>query len=359
MADLTLPAQADALHDRYRRAFVGRSRATRDLAALDAIISETNQLLPALGQSAALRAQTEERLKLYSDEREAISTIQAGGTDAISAWRLAEWSESSFLRYGREFGGQPRPTRDLGLLAELQADQARWLAEASVLAARLNEARLTAQIVQMEANLKLYAAEAVEIAAARKRTAPADLVSMLAACANRQFNLYRLHFEGRPRVSRRPALLRRIAATLDGIRAEMEAARAAGVSHPANVENIAKVTERIRHHRDELTKITTAYTNTATPKLVAGLGDEANTWIARYRDEFAGKPREGRDLNPLADICEGLHEVARAIDEAIRERGAVGTPADKNLTIVLDHLKIAEREFVAIRGLKRTKKAAN
>ncbi|GDX78354.1 hypothetical protein LBMAG42_01650 [Deltaproteobacteria bacterium] len=359
MADLTLPAQADALHDRYRRGFVGRSRATRDLAALDAIISETNQLLGSLGTSAALRAQTEERLKLYRDEREAIGTIQAGGPEAITAWRLAEWSEASFLRYGREFGGQPRPTRDLGLLAELHADQARWAAEAGALSAKLNEARLAAQIVQMEANLKLYAAEAVEIAAARKRSAPADLGSVLAACANRQFALYRLHFEGRPRVSRRPALLRRIAGTLEAIRAEMEAARAAGLTIQANTDNIAKVAERIRHHGDELAKIKAAYTNTATPQLVAGLGDEANTWIARYRNEYAGKPREGRDLAPLADICEGLHEVARAIDEVIRERGAIGTPADKNLTIVLDHLKIAEREFVAIRNLKRSKKAAN
>ena len=91
VADILPPAQADALHERYRRGFVGRSRATRDLGALDALIAETTGLLPLLAQSAALRGQTEERLTLYRAEREAIATIQAGGANAVAAWRLAEW----------------------------------------------------------------------------------------------------------------------------------------------------------------------------------------------------------------------------------------------------------------------------
>lgn len=357
VADILPPAQADALHERYRRGFVGRSRATRDLGALDALIAETTGLLPLLAQSAALRGQTEERLTLYRAEREAIATIQAGGANAVAAWRLAEWSEVSFLRYGREFGGQSRTTRDLALLSELHADQERWLAAATPLAATLNEAKFSGQLQQMAANLKLYSAEGGEIASARKRAAPADRVGALAALANRQFALYRLHFEGKARVSRRPALLKRIADALENIRSEMEAVRSAGISNPAHAANIAKVADRVKHHRDELGKITEARTNTPTPQLVGALGDEANTWIARYRNEFAGKSREGRDLNPLADICEGLHEIARSTAEAIHERSAEGTPASKNLTVILDHLRVAEREFVAIRNLKRAQKA--
>lgn len=356
MADLTLPAQTDALHQRYRRGFMGRSRATRDLGALDALIAETSGLLPALAQSAALRGQTEERLKLYRTEREAIATIQAGGADAVAAWRLAEWSEVSFLRYGREFGGQARTTRDLGLLSEFHADQERWLAAATPLAARLNESRFSGQLQQMAANCKLYSAEGGEIANARKRAAPADRVGALAALANRQFALYRLHFEGKARVSRRPALLKRIAEALESIRMEMEAVRSAGITSPAHSANIAKVTDRVKHHRDELAKITDARTNTPTPQLVGALGDDANTWIARYRAEFAGKSREGRDLNPLADICEGLHEAARSTAEAMQERATEGTPAAKNLTVILDHLRVAEREFVAIRALRRSQR---
>lgn len=353
-----LADQATALHDRYRKGFVGRSRATRDLAALDALIADTTAFLPELGQSLSLRSEVEERLVLYRNEREAIAQIQAGGADAVAAWRAVEWSDLTFSRYGREYAGQSRLTRDVSLLEEMAAEQAAWAASAGAVAKRVGEARLTEQVAQMAKHADLYRNEAVEVKKAQAGLAPADRVGPLATRANRQFALWRLHFEGRPRASRRVALLRRIIGELKGVQAAMEGARSAGITATTHGENITKVADRVRHHGEELGRIEEGRTNTPTTQLVGMLGDDANKLIARYRAEYAGKPREGRDLNPLADLCESMHEVARAMEAVTADRGADGQNA-RNLVVVLDHLKVMEREFAAIRKLKQGARAKN
>lgn len=345
-------AQADALHERYRRGFVGRTRATRDLSVLDAIIADTEAFLGGLGAAASLRAVVTERVELYRTERVAIAAIHAGGADAIQAWRLVEWSEVTNLRYRRLYGGQMRITRDEALLAEMVNEQRGWIEALTPLAARLQDPRLDAQLPVMRDHLKLYTAEVAEIQKALRELAPIDRATTFATLANRQFALWRLHFQGRSRTTRRVQLLRRILTNLESILAGMVACRAAGVTVQANTENITKVTERIAHHKDELAKIVEAQTNTPTRTLVPQLGDDANKWIARYRDEFAGKSRNGVNLAPLDDICEGLHEVARGMDEGMKARGGDAVAA-KNLTVVLDHVKMCEREWATIRELQR------
>lgn len=347
MAELS--ETAAALHDRYRKQFAGKSRATRDLAALDSIIADTRAFLPSLAQSLSLRTEVEERLATYTKEREAIATIQAGGPDALAAWRVAEWSEVGLYRYRREYGGQNRLTRDQWLLEELAAEERLAVQTVAPLAAKLGEPGLQARLEAMKKDAALYAEEAGKIAKARKDQRAIDRIATLATQANRQFALYRRHFDGKPRASRRPALLERMIGALVAIKAEMEAARAAGVTLPQHAENIGKVDARIQHHRDELAKIKEAKVNTPTPQLVGQLGDDANHWIGRYRAEFAGKPRQGRDLDALSEICDGLHEVGRAM----RELDAVDEVNAKNIGIVLEHLKIAEREFSAIRDANK------
>jgi len=353
-----LADQASALHDRYRKGYVGRSRATRDLGALDALIADTAAFLPELGQSLTLRSQVEERLALYRTEREAIAQIQAGGPEAVAAWRLVEWSDLGFSRYARDYAGQSRLTRDVALLEEMASDQAAWQAAAAVVANKVSESRLKEQVAQMGKHAELYRAEVGEVKKAQAGLAPADRVGALATRANRQFGLWRLHFEGRPRASRRPGALRRIVAELKSIQTAMEATRAAGITSPTHAENIAKVADRVRHHGEELAKIEEARTNTPTAQLVGMLGDDANKLIARYRAEYSGKSREGRDLNALADLCEGMHEVARAMEAVTADRGADAQNA-RNLTVVLDHLKVMEREFAAIRKAKGAARAKN
>lgn len=333
-------AQADAIHDRYRKSFVGRSRATRDLALLDGIIADAEKLL-ADGLSADVKSTLSERLSLYKTERGEIAAIQAGGPATLAGWRAVEWSELAFGRYRRHFAGQNRATRDLGLLVELAAEE-----RANAAAVPAGDERLAARKDQMLANLKLFEGEIKAIPETRNLQAPSEQARILATCANQQFEHWRRHFEGKPRATRRPALLQRMIGALEDIRARMIAVRDMGVSGDPHASNIAKVTDRIAHFKGELGKIEAARAQTSGIEMARRLGDEANKVFSTYRAEYSGKPRTQADPVRLSALCDELQEIARAMklldDERPVEQNA------KNLTIVLDHAKMMEREHQAI-----------
>lgn len=333
-------AQADAIHDRYRKNFAGRSRATRDLAQLDALITESERLLAVT--SGAESATVSERLALYRGERGEIAAIQNGGPAVLAAWNAVEWSELGFNRYRRHFAGQNRTTRDLGLLGEMAAEERKNLAAFPA----ATDERLTARKAQLEANLKLFEAELKAIPDARAQQAPNEQARALATAANAQFEYWRRFFDGKPRVTRRPALLERMIDTLENVRSRMIAVREMGVNSDAHAANITKVTERIAHFRGELEKITSARAQVGGAELARRLGDEANAVFAAYRTEYSGKPRTAADPARLSNLNDDLQEIARVMRLLSDERPLEQNT--KNLGIVLDHLKMTEREHAAI-----------
>lgn len=341
----SLTAEVDAIHNRYRRGFAGRSRATRDLAALDTLIAELERLASQVPAEAVILRQTiEERARLYKEERAAIAQIQSAGPDAQSGWRLAEWSEVTFYRYRRDFAGQMRPTRDSTLLMTMADEQRQWLNSMPALAN--TDASLKSQKDQMERNLKLYADEQREIVAALKGARPDERARLLATLANQQFGLYKLHFSGKNRASRRPRLLRRIISALQSIHADMVALRDQGVKTDAHVGNIQKVADRIRFNQGELQQVEQARAQTTAQNLAGLLGDDANRVLNEYRNTFADKPRSTANAAKLSELCEELQEIARNMSDLDTER-----PTEinrRNLGIVLDMLKMYEREWDAI-----------
>lgn len=344
-------AQADALHDRYRKNFVGRARASRDLALLDGLIADTEALV-ATALPADVRTVVTDRLTLYRNERAEIAAIQAGGPASIAAWREVEWSEVDFSLYRRHFGGKPRPTRDLGLLGELAADERKHIAAIASVAAG-GDARLQARKEQMESNLRLFEAELKAIPEARYAMAPAEEARVLATAANQQFEQWRRNFEGKARATRRPALLERMISALEAIRARMVSVREMGVTGESHVSNITKVGERITHFRGELEKIKAARAQSRTGDIARGLGDAANQVFTTYRAEYSGKARTAADPARLSDLADQLHEIARTMQLLQDERPFDGNA--KNLTIVLDHIKMMEREHAAIVEARKKK----
>lgn len=346
-----LTAQADAIHTRYRNNFAGRSRVGRDLKLLDTLIADADKLLAALPADAdALRATVTEWRTLYAAERENIAKIQGAGPDVVAAWTAAEWALLSFYRYNRDFAGQNRLTRDLGLLQQTIAEQEGWIAAAK------GKAGLDDQVARMTEHLGMYKKEFGEIPAARAKLSPADRAKLQASLANHQFALYRLHFADKPRHSRRPALLGRILGQLQALHADMIATRDQGVRTESHTQNIAKVAERVRHHNDERANIERARMARTTREVAGALGDDANQLLAAFRKDFAGQPRQTRDIQKLAELCERLQEVARAMADLQRERPEEGNR--KNLLVVLDQLRAWEREFEAVRNIKRAEAAA-
>lgn len=347
----SLAIQADAIHARYRRGFAGKNRATRDLAALDGLLSEMRAIAALLPATAtAVRTTVDTWITLYADERAAIARVQLGGADAVTAWRLVEWNEATFQRYQRGYAGKSRTTRDGWLLAEMAERQARWAAQLAPLAARLHDGPLDEQLTELKRNVELYEAEAKAIPAARASLPLADYARTLATLANGQFRLYRLHFAEKSRLSRRPPLLRRILAGLQDIEREMAAVRDQGITTPSHLDNLGKVTERIRHHRGEMTAIENARRNASASELAGALGDDANGVFASYREQFAQRPRSAVDAGTLGELCERLHEIAAAMAE-LQDLRSMDTN-DRNIGIVLETVRAWEREIRAIEKAK-------
>ena len=80
-----------------------------------------------------------------------------------------------------------------------------------------------------------------------------------------------------------------------------------------------------------------------------GAGDEALRIYQLVVDEAAS----GDDRAALSEHCDVLHELVRAMQALDSERPEDTTK--KNIGIVLDHLKMAEREYVSITEAQKKK----
>lgn len=339
----SLQAQIESLHKRYRSGFAGKSRATRDLALLDGILEEAHALRVKVGDGTPLAATLSERVGLYESERNAIAEVQAGGPELAEGLRLIDWSWLTMQRYLRQFAGQSRGTRDLGLLRRMVTEQRGWRDRLEQLAARSESGFLAEPRVTVQRNLEIFETELVEIPKARAGLPPGERWQHQASAANVLFNSYALHFANKSRPTRRPALLRSMIDALRGLLREMEEVRDAGQRSAAHLDNIQKVGARIRHHETELEQIGRAIANTLPSQRISLLAEEANALFASYREAFAGKSRETRDRAKLDKICEELHELARTMADL---DGELGNEINRgNLEVVVESLKTYEREY--------------
>lgn len=340
----------EAIHEEYRQHFAGRSRVTREPERLDRMIAQVQQILTEATDPAE-RKQGEERQALYRKERAAIAEAKAGGPDVYTASVLNDWAFLALRRYGRNFAGRSRATRDLALLDELIDEQRQMLRRFDALAVGHEAGWQSGVRALIESNLKLLEGERPAIVQAREARKGEERMSDLARRANEQFAAYRRHFANKPRRSRHVPLLRRILANLEVILAEMKALKASGFSSDVNDANIEKVSSRVQHHTDELTRVQQAQAALNAGELSAALADAANGLFKEYREHFAGRSRTSVDPDKLHDICEQLQVVARQM-EALH--ASSGLPAnEKNRDIVLDNTKRYEREFERILEAKR------
>lgn len=344
-----LTARADQAHDRYRREFAGRSRIGRDATVLDGLVAQLQQVLveaDSVEGAAALRGTIEQRVAMYRTERKAIAEAQAGGPDVAAAFRLHDWSWMDSRRYARHFAGQGRSTRDLGLMIEMRDGERTRLAQLEAIAARHEDGWRADSVAAMRQGVSLYDGEAKAIAETRSGLQAGQQAQVLATAANDQFSLYRTHFEGQGRRTRRPGLLERILGQLEGIAAAMERLQKGGLDSDANAGNIQKVRDRIRHHRDELVKVKQARANTTATDLSSAYADEANGLFKEYREKYAGRSRKDVDATGLSGLCDRILVVAQNMAE-LYEASALDA-VDKNLAITLDNLKAYEREWSRI-----------
>jgi len=351
-----LGKELEQIDREYTTDFAGHSRLTRDIGQMDRMIKRTAAIvaqverIPSAAQGpelARVREAAVASLALYKGEREAIARAQEVGPAFEQFSTEATSANFAFARYMRHFAGKDRSTRDAALLGELveelrQIDKrmTQLLADAQ----KSPELEKDRQVVRE--NLAAYQKEIDLIESAQSTGTPDEQASVLATLANNQFAVYQGHFAGEPRVSRRPALLMRVVASLKKIHARMLAIREGGLTADFNEKNIGIVEDRLKTYENELTEVRKVRQQTPMTEIMGELGGAANKLFDEYRGNFADKPRSAADAGRLANICDKLCEIRRQmVDMSLAEDSEMN---HKNLDIVTEQLVMFESEFEAV-----------
>lgn len=330
MTKPTLPdlkERADSVYQSYTANFAGKPRPTRDLDLLGRLIGDLRGVVDDArtlmngDRNPAVLAFIEtatENLARYENEREMITQAQRDPL-TVEAARLASRANRIFDTYRRHFAGRDRSTRDRMLLHELTVEleelerRMKSLLEQGSQSTRADLDTVTQQ-------LSLYRQEVTNIARAQTVGTPEEVGSRLAQLANAQFQLYRDHFAGKSRLSRRPGLLARMIANLEEYQEEMRELRDEGYRSDANDRNIDTIQQNLTLYRTELVEIEKARAEAPVRDLAGALGGAANDVFAEYREHFAGKERRTRDLNLMTKLCDQLRDISlqmRDIDDEI------------------------------------------
>ena len=335
----------------YGGQFAGQPRATRKPERLQALIDQVSILArDAASEDKALAAEARDQAERWKEELEAIRQVIKEGSGAVQSASLIQWGRDGLERYQRNFAGQNRATRDLGLLIEIVEDLPRRVSDMDALLRTRDDAELQSSRDALVGNLETYNNELSEIRAARKTGGLEQRAALLAGLANDQFTRYRLHFAGKPRISRRRQVLEVIIKVLQEIRAEMIAVRDGGVQFPQQQGNIDIVDRHLKTYHTELDAIRRSRNGATRGDRIRALAEAANQVFADYRAEFPGHARSTRDPNRLNDIWEVLWPVALDMEELAREDDS--EPVGSNLQKVRDSLRLYEREWRLIREAK-------
>jgi hypothetical protein len=350
-----LEREIEEISQDYQKHFAGQSRADRDVSRMDKLIARVSEVISSIQNLPdAVRSQdlnqlleqSQGALTLYLSEKREIVQAQSAGPVYNEFGGLASRANFVFSKYGRHFAGQSRSTRDLGLLAEMIADLDRIHGEMKTIAKGSKNTTFDTDLELVLSNKKMYEKERAEIEKAQSEGNDEDKANRLAALANVQFAVYRTHFAGASRASRRPMLLSRVVDTLKRIMKDMEGLKARGFAADFHPKNMEIVSTQLGMYEKELDEIRKVRKSTSLDDLMGALGDAANKIFQEYRDGFAGKNRAQVDRQVLADICDKLGEVLRQMDELANAQDS--DMNENNRAIVLDQLATFESEYEAV-----------
>lgn len=348
----SLRDRLEGVHAQYHLHFAGQSRITRNeemmrimIEQAGAIQTEAKGLKSANNDGhASLLALCVERLDLYSGELKQIRRArQEAGPHGIEAAQHGARANFVISQYRRHFAGENRGTRDLGLLAEMITDLQALQAEMTAISKVYGGGSVADDLGVIGEYLAMFREEQGEIASARDAGSVEDQASNLAGLANGQFEVYRLHFAGQPRVSRRPELLQRMIDNLTSAVERMKGLQENGLHVQYNTDNIAVVTERLGMWTEEITAIRDVRSQTPLLTMVENLSEAAETVLEVYNERFAGQQRESRDLELLGALCDRLVELERQMERLARVQPL--TQNERNLEMVRDAISMLNDEW--------------
>ena len=346
-----LAARVEAIHRQYSANFAGQPRATRDLALLKAIIAEIDE---ALSDASSLSDQEgahelinalQHNRELYTSEAKKINEVKndprAGQQDELMIWLTVITG-----RYQRYFANQSRASRDLGLLHEIAEDAERIFHRMEA----FEEPAMEEALDSLRARKKLYVSEIAAVENARREASAENLAGHLANMANDQFKVYQRYFTGQSRLSRRPARLKRVIGNLTQIHETMSKLQAQGLVNEHNDKNIEIVAQRLQFYGKEIAEIQQAKEKASVGELGTSLAEGANAIFALYQENYAGQSHKECDESQLDSMIEQLYDLARQMEDL--QLLANMPENQKNLRIVLNNLRLYEREYASISNAK-------
>lgn len=163
---------------------------------------------------------------------------------------------------------------------------------------------------------------------------PATRVGFLAARANQQFLIYDRHFAGRPRVTRRPLLLKRLLANLTSIASEMREVAAVhdNRDNAANIPLVETLAARAREEDEEIAKEREPLPRS---EMIRLLGGHVTGELFTYRQN-----KQRADVEAVAGTCDRVGELAYQMLEIA---------AESDDSVNLANLRLASR---ALDGLE-------
>ena len=343
----------------YQVHFAGRSRLTRDVARMEALLEGAQGVLAELAgqrggdaaQREAIAAKAQHQTTLYGTEREAIAQAQReAGAKGRQAAFVAQRARFAVHIYTRHFAGQSRTTRDVSLLGDLLA----WLEPLAADLERLGAASLPSaqeDLRWVQSHITQFHSERHAIAQALSDLLLAEQVSALAQVANGLFAAYRTHFAGQPRVTRRPELLVRLIQAAEQTGDRMQALRLQGLHDSDNDANIDVVAQRVAAWQTELSAVRLERQRTGLAALWADLEIAANAELESYAEHFGGQDRRSRDLARLCALCDRLGEVERQMTRLVEVQDLPSH--DARIASVRDSLALYQDEYDAILAAQR------
>lgn len=351
----SLRSELNELEGIYGLRFANQSRLTRDLRVLDDVLERAEKVreqLAEIGDAEArdLHRRSGEMLSQYREERDQIARVQKNrGPEVIEARLLGQRANAIIYRYRRHYAGHARNTRDRALLKEMLEDIRAVQQEMVNLSnAYGNLSGLEDDLDVVRNQVELYRNEIAAIADAQASGTAEERAGLLGTLANAQFENYRVHFAGHPRLSRRPQLMERIIASLESLLEDMQGLSQRGFSQDFHKRNQQIVGDRLEAYRNELTAIREARENASIDDVNNSLGLAANTILSEYGENFAGQSRTTRDLELLSGLCDRMGEVERQMVALAR---VTDMP---NLGIARDALSMFEREYREIEKVQNT-----
>lgn len=227
--------------------------------------------------------------------------------------------EGCYLRY---FTGRAHATCDLLYLHEI-------VERLELIARKEPDTALTERIRQLRQ-------ETTAIDLALRLDYPPEVhVGYLALRANQQIQIYSRNMAGRPRFTRRPRLLARLAANFTSILAAMRALER-GFANPDNTRNIGIVERELANVQLEIREGEKERSAWPRSELIRLLGSETNQELFEARKKLDGMERE-----ELAGVCDRVGELAYQMFQLTDETDD---------TVNLANLRLASRAITQLEG---------